>query len=929
MLKVVFLVATLIALLTACPPTPQPSNSPVFVGKILGSDALIALVINPEGVVVYTCGGSSTWETHTAWFYPVFETALGASGLIPKTSAKGLELDGSFGEQSASGTLQLENGTQLAWSASRANPNTGAGLYAYTEEGNLGGLIVDNDGASAGTFALGTADGTRINSPITPVSPPTGSSTTVVGTTPLFPSLKLVKVVAIPALTIPRISPQIVVVLHGVTSVGDQAVTGKSLEDNTDKDLTAVNGTRILKPHPGTRLHARSYWTAPFVAGLLGGQPNSSLLTLGTATPIGGNEFLSATKAQDITTTNGFVAPPPADCNLDDFISTQPEISGTLGTFTPPRRVVLLTHRDGKLSFVQQFKDATEQIFKCVQLYERRYRIQPNLVFVGHSGGGLVTRAILSSPSRSSLQSVFPEIANAAFNIWETSDGIRSKMNYLRDRTQYAVTLATPHQGSFFADWGLEARQKAANIRAWLVNGGIPENAITFNLDAADVLMVQQIASGMAFGAISGVLETAAQTVLRLRNDLIAGFDRIVAEQYDDNPVTAQLITPTWRTLNQTALAPRLARRTANSPIPGAANRLIPIYPVGGRSAGSDVFNSLDPKRILENMNNLSNRQMTERAKFWVAGLTFSDQITRRFGLLPNPAVGQESRLDRVKATAWLAENTRLVSANSISLDATFKAVWVASGGSTAAALLNALSNSTRIPLNQAQIDLPVYLLRDWNMQSTSLTFRIPALVCRSAANAVLSTIRLLDYPYLLDAMLQNHRTMDLAIEAYLTLDFNALTANLEARGGTLASAALQLTTDFAAALLRPDIAAIATCTIPSNWKFEAVNSSASVLLPTQTNSPTSDGLVDHDGFVSYDSAMGMTLGQNIQEFFDHTRLDFNGTPGSWYRQYDSALEPFNHEIQRFETAAWVNESILSRNPGPVPAVAGNLSVFP
>ncbi len=916
--------------LIACPPVVQTPPTPVFVGKIANTDALIALVINEDGMVVYTCGGENTWQSHTAWFYPVFDAPLSSSGTIPNTAnAKGLEVAGNFDGETAVGTLKLEDGSSLTWAAKRVNPNSGAGLYTQTEDGNLGGLIVDNDGVSQGTFGVGTADGNRTNSRIGVANPPTSSSTQVVGTTPLLPNLTLVRVTTIAPLVIPRVSPHIVVVLHGVTGVGDQALSSKSLEDNTDKDLTAVNGTRVLKPHPGTRLHARSYWTAPFVSRLFGGQPDSSLQTLGTGRLISGNEFLKTNTAQDITSTNGFVAPPASDCNLDDFISPQAEISRPIGDPVPPTRVVLLTHRDGKLSLVQQFKDATEQIFKCVQLYERRYRIQPNLMLVGHSGGGLVGRAILSSPSRVSLQTVFPDILGSAFNDWETTGGVRSKMNYLRDRAQYLITLASPHQGSFFADWGLAARGKAAQIRAWLVNGGIPENAISFNLDAADVLMVQQLASSLAFGAIANVLEPVALTVQRLRNDLIAGFDRIIAENYDDNPVTAQLITSNWRTLNQTALAPQLARRTANSPIPGAANRLIPIYAAGARSAGSDILSSLDPNRVLGRFADLKNRQMTERAKFWLVGLTLTDQITRRFGLLPTPPNGFANRLDRVKATTWLSETTQVIGNSSFTLDAGFRAVWDLSGGNTATALVNYLSNTTSVPLNQVTLDLPVYLSRGWNMQSTAVNFRVPGLVCRNTAGVALSTIRLLDYPYLLDAMLQNFRTIDLAIEAFATQNFNQLTTNLQTRGGLLATAATQLSLDFAAALLRPDIAVIATCSNAANWRFEALNSSAQIPLPTQTVNLTSDGLVDHDGFVSYDSALGMTLGQNTQEFFNHTRLDFNNTPGSWYRQYDSALEPFNHEIQRFETGAWINSTILSRGAGPLPAITGTLSVFP
>jgi hypothetical protein len=66
------------------------------------------------------------------------------------------------------------------------------------------------------------------------------------------------------------------------------------------------------------------------------------------------------------------------------------------------------------------------------------------------------------------------------------------------------------------------------------------------------------------------------------------------------------------------------------------------------------------------------------------------------------------------------------------------------------------------------------------------------------------------------------------------------------------------------------------------------------------------DGIIDCDGFVPINSALGAKLGTNTTNAFDHT------TGGSWYRFYRSAADYHNHgSITRSESVGtWIRQNI-------------------
>jgi hypothetical protein len=941
--------ASAVLLLSACAVDDTAVSRPMavqYVGKIANSDALIALTIDADGLVAYSCGGPQTWQTHTSWFLPVDATVTtstqGPSATLPPTaSARGLTLAGTVDGQTAQGTLTLADGSVVPWQAQKVKRGSGAGLFVFEDTVERAGLIIAPDGTQAGVFSASTGDATSVSSPITTTVSPTSSGTVVTGTTTDATggttTLVLTLVSTTTSISIAQTGPIIVVLVHGVTGVGEQTRADKPAAENVSADLSALAGVTVNKPHPGSRLHGRAYWTAPFVAGLLGSSAKGALRLLGSGTGVAGSAFLKAATAVDINPTNGLTAPPPADCDLNDFITIDSETPVVVGKPIPPKRVVLLTHRDGKLSYPVQLRDTVDQVHRCVRLYEDRYGRVPTLVFVGHSGGGLMMRGIFSAPSRSALAGVFPEVGTTSFATWSlgtsSNPSTRDKMMYLRDRTLFGVTLCTPHEGGLFADWGVAARQKAGQLRSWLASGAAQGSLTDFGLNGTEIMFLQQIAMALSAGQVAGAIESPAAALQRLRVEVLKAYDQVLADQFDLNPITPQLNTARWQTMNQGPLAPATAARSAASPIAGAGGHLIPLYVAGARSAGTDILNTLAVPGMQTALTNLKNRQMPERAKFWMAGLTLTDQLTRTFGLLPAPAPGFASQLDRVRATGWLTEVTRLYQTQSVTVDATFRLMWTLSGGSALQAWLAYLNALQGNPIKQLQLDLPIYLSVGWTLELTEVPLNVPALLCKNASGSVLASIVLLDYPYVIEQFFKQFRTVDLAVAAFAGQGWDAFKANLAQNGSEAAQAASKLATDFAAALLRPDIAAIATCVQPANWSFGKLTQSAKVPLPVATNGSTSDGLVDFDGFVAIDSAVGLRLGTAVPGFFDHTRLDHvragAPSPGSWYRLFASPMDRMNHEIQRFETGQWISAQILGANPGPIPSQTGSWSVYP
>jgi hypothetical protein len=151
-------------------------------------------------------------------------------------------------------------------------------------------------------------------------------------------------------------------------------------------------------------------------------------------------------------------------------------------------------------------------------------------------------------------------------------------MDYLRDRTVYALTLATPHEGSFMSEWGQPPKN--------MIRGAIADLDGTLGAPNELAQLVRTIDNGLAtlVGAPAGLVEIA-RTELRRLDSLL------------DTPALRDMRLATMRQFNLGPLSPDRARRTPGSPIVGAQRALIPVYVTLGRSPGSDAF---DTPKILE-----------------------------------------------------------------------------------------------------------------------------------------------------------------------------------------------------------------------------------------------------------------------------------------------------------------------------------------
>ncbi len=258
--------------------------------------------------------------------------------------------------------------------------------------------------------------------------------------------------------------------------------------------------------HIGELRHARNYWSFAFVYGLLGGE-NGQLFTYSGETLTEVNWLKTA-----VSSTNA----------LDHFITVKP-----YNPQQPPAAAVMLTHRDGSIKLVEQAGRAINQIHRFYNTPYNTTDKSPQIILIGHSMGGLVGRTILTNP------------ADAVSGVSLTADQ-RKKADFLRARTLYMITIATPHEGSPQAD-------KWSSIHALLSTN-------------------------------------APDWVKDLYAKIDTEFPGTLSYMGANKESTKDLRRRFWQIQNTTTLAPHLARRPNG--------QLIPIYVLSGRSPGGQYFNN-------------------------------------------------------------------------------------------------------------------------------------------------------------------------------------------------------------------------------------------------------------------------------------------------------------------------------------------------
>jgi hypothetical protein len=863
------------------------------VGTVSGSDALIALVVEDNTVLAYVCGTSS-WQTQTGWFYSQINASktntvsriLTTGTINPASSASGLKFEGSITPNGANGTVTLKDGTVQSWQAEPAQVGTTAGLYRLEDAGSLVGLIVTNDHKTAGTARLN--NGTTSSSiPVVVKALPIQRSQSgiQVGIQPSgLPSLTL----TLPPILTPSetvilpSSPTVIVLLHGATT--------RSPSPLPDKICPAsVNP----QPNPGVRQHARCYWSSPFINGILNGVvPGKGKQTLFTFN----NQDVS-----DVENINDFETTSLVGDEFTDFISTEKTVG-----LTPPKLSVLLTYRDASKGLIQQSVAATNQIYASIQKYIARFKVAPKLVFVGHSYGGLVTRFILSNPSLDDLKAAVPLIESPLGSGYNTTNGTRSKMGFLRDRTYYATTMSSPHEGTLASDVLGSPNITIQNVLIRLHNN-------TANVPDRERL----IADGL-LAIVQGSANINVNNPITV-NDISNAVER-VREQYE-NTVVQEASSAFWRNLNQGPLHPKLAVRSGASIIAGAANQLIPIYVAGGRSPGGQVFDTLDLRQALVDMGTLS-----ERNQNWTLQTMVGDFFFNALGGFGSPTAGFENQFDRRERVGFADEARRLMQVPFINLGFFMKDYFGNVDGA-----LKYIYNYWDIHALITKTVLPIYLEKKWQFDlGGNLTINVPTFKCSYTENNQTVTQQItLDQTTLLSSLASKFGSVKAGLSSIAGKNLDGLLNLLN----TNLTTALEMADWLKNKVLGFGAALKGSCVNPANWTLDTVPLNLPAPRLFETNQTASDKEIDNDGLVHYTSAMGFRLGTLTNEFFDHTRndamLNNKPIPGSWYRRYTSDLEPYNHNILFFIPGRWVYDNIVGQNPGPIPANAGTISVYP
>ncbi|MBN1475849.1 hypothetical protein JXA47_03755, partial [Candidatus Sumerlaeota bacterium] len=365
---------------------------------------------------------------------------------------------------------------------------------------------------------------------------------------------------------------RLIVLLHGMTSRPDLP------HDNPL--LTLVDPSDGIPA--GMHAHARKMWGFGFVSGLLGAQ-GGALETLGGLAVTQENWVRSAPE--------GSWDESPAQSTLEALLLRAARGEEPLSVFIPAR--------DGSEALMLQTSQTIDQVYEAyTRIHE--FGAQPQIIWVTHSAGGLVARTLLSNPLKP-IASGWPltKIALTTEQRW--------RADFLRDRTLFLVTIATPHQGTPLAD---------------------------------------------KFGGLSQFLEILPDWLWRLPGDVGEFVEEVRTTQISRRDCVPDLTTERCDALNAGPIRPSRAHRTEHS-LGGA---LIPVFAMGGRSPAASYLS--DPNECLRIIPGVSDEAYfpDEQTKRFVVGMVALDCFVTTFGGTENPGWGrtEDPRLDTVRRmTAW------------------------------------------------------------------------------------------------------------------------------------------------------------------------------------------------------------------------------------------------------------------------------------
>ncbi len=892
-----------------------------FVGRTKGGEALVAVVEGPEGVVGYTCGVGESFGTHTGWYSGVragdaeIQAVNGPSDLRMR-----LVLDVSGG----SGAMRLPDGREVAFDVEPARG--AAGLFDYEDAGRFVGLVRTNDGQTAGNSVLRiSSSGTTLTSPTsTPVTTTTttpttttvttvsasfdsGGAITTVNLTPTSPSQRIVT----------RTGPVVVFLMHGMADNLGMAPAGSA------ENLAECAGPK------DTPFYGRCEWGQDFLPGLFGTRDVRTQLTTLDGRDVTGDRFLSDPTNRQLFDEN-LGKRMDGDCNADPTEAERFDVRTAMhfvvpGKVTspvvvppdqiklpppPPQIAAFVTWRDPTRGMVFSGRRVTRQIYAALRWYEATYRVTPGVILLAQSFGGLASRFLLSKPD--------PSLLDGDTN----REGVRlckedlAKMDYVRDRVLYLLTLATPHEGSYLAEWGPPVKDA---LRALLTE--LRQGIATSNI-AQVARAMDQIATLLRLDFTPNLVDQAVSS--------INGF----LPQLESAAALIDMQLARMVKFNRGPISPERARRSGASPILGAQKTLVPVYATLARSPGSNAFDSPD---ILRGFRTYQRKRAKVRG--WIGQtMLVSDQLTRQ--LVPKgfgdakvaPYAEFADILDRrarlFDSSPTTEQVERAFASDITSVLRTVSPWFLGKFGRGADAVIAGLNREVSVAL--PHVSIPIHVDQRWSIGfSGSIEVPIPALQC--------GTRRIpLDLTPLARLLVDTYgRTPDV-LAAIQNKDLRAVLEALSVVIAETDTFAKQVADWFVAELAqlraqaplptecdaRPDnVFDVFAAAELANWRVVAGTGRIPAPAWIPTGEPVSDGEMDTDGAVHSASALGFTLGR-VPFFFEHDRLDDAGRPASWYRLYDNPVtEKYNHGLQyENEVGLWVQSTFLVPKVGPVPA---------
>jgi hypothetical protein len=307
------------------------------------------------------------------------------------------------------------------------------------------------------------------------------------------------------------------------------------LKEETPRLVVLVHGAteppgRSPDPRPGTLDHAKNYWGYGFCSRLIGAYAADNGTLLPGSQPPPPPPPSPAALATRLRSFSGHTPTPGNWATAEVDERTPSHHFYAAGSESASKSLALmLTYLDGSQRLVPQARALIDQLYDRV--HAQYTGDKPNLILVGHSMGGLVLRYLLTLPD--------DPISGQSLTASQ-----RQKAQWIRNRTLYLLTLATPHEGS--------------------------------------PLATKYQAIGNYVGDTVGFLKGVLRTVGFSDADPKAWMTQTIGL----TPALGHLRPDFWSRVNQGPLAPdRMVRSDGSA---------IPVYAMGGRTPAGPYFSNPD-----------------------------------------------------------------------------------------------------------------------------------------------------------------------------------------------------------------------------------------------------------------------------------------------------------------------------------------------